>query len=68
MHTQSTKHATMPRFLELWALHMHLIKALKLFKCPQSALHEWSGLAMALAVYALLEPNALMFQWTQVRP
>jgi hypothetical protein len=43
-------------FTKLHALRLHLIKALKFFECPQSALHGWSGLAMAPTVYALLEP------------
>jgi hypothetical protein len=37
-------------FTKLRALCLHLIKALKFFECPQSALHGWSGLAMAPAV------------------
>jgi hypothetical protein len=45
-----------PDFAKLRALCLHLTKALKFFECPQSALHGWSGLVMALAVYALLEP------------
>jgi hypothetical protein len=45
-----------PDFTKLRALRLHLIKALKFFECPQSALHGWLGLAMAPAVYALLEP------------
>jgi hypothetical protein len=45
-----------PRPEKLHALRLHLTKALKFFKCPQSALHGWSGLAMAPAVYALLKP------------
>jgi hypothetical protein len=45
-----------PDFTKLRALCLHLIKALKFIECPQSALHGWSGLAMAPAVYALLEP------------
>ncbi len=45
-----------PDFAKLRALRLHLTKALKFFECPQSTLHGWSGLAMAPAVYALLEP------------
>jgi hypothetical protein len=45
-----------PDFTKLHALRLHLIKALKFFERPQSALYGWSGLAMAPAVYALLEP------------
>jgi hypothetical protein len=45
-----------PDFAKLRALRLHLTKALKFIECPQSALHGWSGLAMAPAVYALLEP------------
>jgi hypothetical protein len=49
-----------PDFQKLCALRLHLIKALKLFECPQSTLHGWSGLAMAPAVYMLLKPNPFM--------
>jgi hypothetical protein len=49
-----------PDFAKLHALCLHLVKALKLIKCPQSSIHGWSGLAMAPAVYAPLEPNAFV--------
>ncbi len=45
-----------PDFAKHRALRLHLIKALKFFECPQSALHGWLGFAMAPAVYELLEP------------
>jgi hypothetical protein len=49
-----------PDFAKLRALCQHIIKALKQIECPQSFIHGWLGLAMAPAVYALLEPNALI--------
>jgi hypothetical protein len=49
-----------PDFAKLRALRLHLVKALKLIKCPQSSIHGWLGLAMAPALYALLEPNAFV--------
>jgi hypothetical protein len=44
-------------FAKLRALHQHIMKALKQLECPLSFIHGWSGLTMAPAVYALLEPN-----------
>jgi hypothetical protein len=44
-------------FSKLRALRQHIIKALKRLECPQSYIHGWLGLTMALNVYALLKPN-----------
>jgi hypothetical protein len=49
-----------PDFAKLHTLCLHLVKALKLIECPQSSIHGWLGLAMASAMYALLEPNAFV--------
>jgi hypothetical protein len=59
LHNPSTMHQR-PDFAKLRALCLHLIKVLKLNECPQSYIHGWSGLAMALAMYPLLEPNAFI--------
>jgi hypothetical protein len=60
MHLNTPSVLPCPDFQKLRALRLHLIKVLKLFECPQSALHGWLGLAMAPAVYALLKPNPCM--------
>jgi hypothetical protein len=49
-----------PDFAKLRALCLHLVKALKLIEHPQSSIHGWLGLAMAPAVYTLLEPNVFI--------
>jgi hypothetical protein len=49
--------APCPDFSKLRALCQHIVTALKQIKCPQSFIHGWSGLTMAPAVYALLEPQ-----------
>jgi hypothetical protein len=40
---------------KLYALHQHIVKALKQLECPQCFIHGWSGLTMAPNVYALLK-------------
>jgi hypothetical protein len=52
--------APRPDFHKLRTLCQHIVKALKQIKCPQSFIHGWSGLTMAPAVYALLEPQAFV--------
>jgi hypothetical protein len=47
-------------FAKVWALWKHIIKALKQLECPQSQVHEWSGLVMDLALYILLKANAFV--------
>jgi hypothetical protein len=49
-----------PSFASLRALRQHMIRALKLFECPQSNTQGWSGLVMSPTVYTLLEANAFM--------
>ena len=46
-----------PDFLNLCALRKHMVKALKQFLCPQSAVHGWSGMDLPPMMYALLEPT-----------
>jgi hypothetical protein len=46
-----------PDFIKIRALQKHMVRALKQLTCPQSVIHGWSGLILALMVYALLEPN-----------
>ena len=47
-----------PSFTSLRALRQHMIRALKLFECPQSTTQGWSGLVMSPTIYSLLEANA----------
>jgi hypothetical protein len=49
-----------PSFASLRALRQHMIRALKLFECPQSTTQGWSGLVMSPTIYSLLEANAFM--------
>jgi hypothetical protein len=49
-----------PDFAKLRGLCQHIVKALKQIECPQSFIHGWLGLAMAPAVYALLESNVFV--------
>ena len=46
-----------PDFVKIRALRKHMVRALKQLTCPQSVIHRWSSLILALMVYALLEPN-----------
>jgi hypothetical protein len=48
--------APRPNFSKLHALCQHIVKMLKQLECPQSFIHGWSGLTMALNMYALLKP------------
>ena len=52
-------------FAKLQTLCQHIVKALKHIKCSQSFIYGWLGLAMALAMCALLKPNAfvLLVDW-----
>ena len=49
-----------PSFASLRALRQHMIRALKLFECPQSNTQGWSGLVMSPTVYSLLEATPFM--------
>ncbi len=49
--------APQPDFNRLRALCQHIGRALKQLTCPQCAIHGWSGLAITLAMYILLEPQ-----------
>jgi hypothetical protein len=44
-----------PNFINIRALHKHIVQGLAQLSCPQSAIHGWSGLAMDPAAYLLLE-------------
>ena len=46
-----------PDFVKIRALQKHMVLVLKQLTCPQSVIHGWSGLILALMVHALLEPN-----------
>jgi hypothetical protein len=46
-----------PDFAKLQALRKHMTQALKQLVCPQSQIHEWTGLIMDPGLYALIEPN-----------
>ena len=46
-----------PDFVKNRALQKHMVRALKQLTCPQNVIHGWSGLILALMVYALLKPN-----------
>ena len=47
-----------PGFANLRDLGRHLVKKLKTFPCPQSAVLGWAGIIMARVMYALVEPTA----------
>jgi hypothetical protein len=49
--------APRPDFNQLRAIRQHIVRALKQLTCPQSAIHRWSGLAITLAMYLLIEPQ-----------
>ncbi len=46
-----------PDFARIRALHKHIVTALKLLVCPQSAIHRWAGLVIDPVMYVLLEPT-----------
>jgi hypothetical protein len=46
-----------PDFTCLRALRQHIVRALRQLTCSQSPIHGWSGLAITLAMYLLLEPQ-----------
>jgi hypothetical protein len=50
--------APRPDFVRIRSLRKHIVTALKLLVCPQSAIHGWAGLVMGPVMYALLEPTA----------
>jgi hypothetical protein len=50
--------APRPDFNQLRTLRQHIVTALKQLTCPQSPIHGWSGLAINLGVYVLLEKRA----------
>ena len=47
--------APRPDFTRICALYKHIVTALKLLACPQSAIHRWAGLVMGPVMYALLK-------------
>jgi hypothetical protein len=49
--------APRPDFAKIRALRKHITQALKQLDCPQSLIHGWSGLAMDLQMYTMLELN-----------
>ncbi len=49
--------APRPDFNQLRALCQHIVRALRQLTCPQSLIHGWSSLAIAPAMYLLLEPQ-----------